>query len=124
MRKKQWPALTVLMDPMVCSTTLPASEYAACPRLDSFAIIHDMTAPAMAMGGKLESMTRERSHPLANAMMKPPKKVDNSCTNFPTWIQITCGGTLGKTADSGQKERLLCLTWRNEQYKLMKQNYL
>lgn len=38
----------------------------------------------MTMAGMHESRTRERSHPFTKAIMKPPKKVETSCMNFPT----------------------------------------
>jgi len=69
---------TVLMEPTVCSTTVPASAYAFCPRLDNLATVSDMTAPAMTIGGILDSMTSVKSHPLENAIAKPPTKVEMS----------------------------------------------
>lgn len=70
--------LTVLIDPTVCSTTFPASAYAAWPRVDNLDIVKDMVAPAITIGGMLDSMTSERSQPFVNATMKPPKKVETN----------------------------------------------
>lgn len=78
--------LTVLMEPTVWSTTDPASAYADCPRVDNFDIIKDIAAPARTMKGILQIMTSVKSHPLINAMTKPPKNVEISCINFPTLI--------------------------------------
>lgn len=75
---QDWLVLTVLMDPTVCSTTFPASAYAACPRLDNFDIKYDIIAPATMMGGILDSMTMDKSHPFINAITKPPKNVETS----------------------------------------------
>lgn len=77
-------ALTVLMDPTVCSTTVPASAYAACPRLEILAIVIDKAATAMTIGGIPDSVTSARRQPVVNATIKPPKKVASSCKNFPT----------------------------------------
>jgi len=77
-------ALTVLIAPSICSTTFPASPYFACMRVESLVITFETIAPAMAVGGMLESITRAKSHPFVNAMMKPPMKVERSCMNFPT----------------------------------------
>jgi hypothetical protein len=62
----------------------PASPYFACILLERFVMILDTIAPATATGGMLESMTSARSHPLTNAIMKPPKKVERSCMHMPT----------------------------------------
>ena len=72
------------MAPSVCSTTLPASPYFACMRVESLVISFDTIAPAIAIGGMLESITRAKRHPLTNAIMKPPMKVERSCMDFPT----------------------------------------
>ena len=72
------------MVPIVCSTMSPASPYFAWILLESFVIILDTIAPATTIGGMLESITSAKSHPLINAIMKPPKKVDNSCIYLPT----------------------------------------
>jgi hypothetical protein len=72
------------MAPRVCSTIFPASPYFACMRVESDVISHDTIAPATTIGGMLESITRAKSHPLTNAIMKPPTKVERSCMDFPT----------------------------------------
>jgi hypothetical protein len=46
-------------------------------------------APAITSRGMEDNMTRVSSHPLTNAMMKPPMNVDTSCINFPTCTNIT-----------------------------------
>lgn len=71
-------ALTILMAPRVCSTTSPASPYFACIWVESLILNFDIIAKATAIGGMLESITRARSHPLTNAIMKPPTKVERS----------------------------------------------
>ena len=43
-----------------------------------------MIAKEIAIGGMLESITRAKSHPLTNAIMKPPTKVERSCMDLPT----------------------------------------
>ena len=48
-------------------------------------IMRDMIPPAMTSGGIEDNMTRERSHPLVKAIINPPKNVDTSCKNFPTY---------------------------------------
>jgi hypothetical protein len=53
-------------------------------RVESLVISFDTIAPAIAIGGMLESITRAKSHPLTNAIMKPPIKVERSCMDFPT----------------------------------------
>lgn len=63
---------TVLMEPIVCATTVAASESAACfweARLPTSLI---MTTPAMTRGGIEDNIVRVRSHPLKNAIRKPP----------------------------------------------------
>ena len=77
-------ALTVLMAPRVCSTTFPASPYFACMWVESLILNLVMIAKEIAIGGMLESITRAKSHPLTNAIMKPPMKVERSCMDFPT----------------------------------------
>uniref|UniRef100_A0A2P2QTA8 Uncharacterized protein n=1 Tax=Rhizophora mucronata TaxID=61149 RepID=A0A2P2QTA8_RHIMU len=39
----------------------------------------------MTSSGMLANMTSVRSHPLINATINPPKNVDISCKNFPTF---------------------------------------
>lgn len=75
--------LTVLIDPMVCSTVSPASLYDVCLLLETLVRACAETALAIAINGSDVSMTRVRSHPLVNAMIKPPMKLDNSSTSFP-----------------------------------------
>jgi hypothetical protein len=53
-------------------------------RVESLVISLDTIAPAMAIGGMLESITRAKSHPFTNAIIKPPIKVERSCMDFPT----------------------------------------
>jgi hypothetical protein len=53
-------------------------------RVESLVITFETIAPAMAVGGMLESITRAKSHPLTNAIIKPPTKVERSCMDFPT----------------------------------------
>lgn len=53
-------------------------------RVETLVISLDTMAPAMAIGGMLESITRAKSHPLTNATIKPPTKVERSCMDFPT----------------------------------------
>lgn len=48
-------------------------------------ITRDMIPPAMTRGGIEDNMTKERSHPLVKAIINPPKNVDTSCKNFPTY---------------------------------------
>lgn len=76
--------LTVLMVPIVCSTIFPASPYFACVRVESLVNNLDTIAPATAIGGMLESKTRAKSHPLTNAITKPPKKLEKSSMHLPT----------------------------------------
>jgi hypothetical protein len=52
--------------------------------VESPVINFETIAPAMIIGGTVESITRAKSHPLVNAMMKPPMKVERSCMDFPT----------------------------------------
>jgi hypothetical protein len=54
----------------------------------------DITAPDATRRGIEDDRTRVRSHPLINAITKPPTKVEISCTNFPT-----CTNTLVKPQD-------------------------
>jgi hypothetical protein len=72
------------MVPIVCSTMSPASTYFARIRVEIFAILLDTITPVRTTGGILESKTSAKSHPLTNAIMKPPKKVDRSCMYLPT----------------------------------------
>jgi hypothetical protein len=46
----------------------------------------DMAPAEITTGGILDNMTRDRSEPLANAIMNPPRNVDISWRNFPTFI--------------------------------------
>lgn len=73
---------TVLMDPSVCSTADPASAYAFRPRLDNLDSKKYMIPKAMTIGGKLANMTRDKSQPLVNAIIKLPIKVETSCTKL------------------------------------------
>lgn len=70
--------LTVLIDPIVCSTIVPPSAYAIWPRLDIFDMTTDMIDPATTIGGMHDNITSERSHPLINAITKPLMKVETS----------------------------------------------
>jgi hypothetical protein len=72
------------MPPSVCSTTVPASVYFAWMREEILVLSFDTVAKAMVTGGIVESITRAKSHPLTNAIMKPPIKVERSCMKFPT----------------------------------------
>lgn len=72
------------MEPIVCSTTVAALAYAFCPRDAILDTTKDMIPPDITSGGIDDNMTSVRSHPLVNAMRKPPKNVDISCINFPT----------------------------------------
>lgn len=74
---------TVLMEPIVCSTTSPASLYDARPWLDILDSTFATIPAAATNGGMVESITRVRSQPLMNASTKPPKKVVTSCRNLP-----------------------------------------
>jgi hypothetical protein len=47
----------------------------------------DNPAPAITSRGMEDSMTRVRSQPLINDIIKPPMNVDTSCINFPTCIK-------------------------------------
>jgi hypothetical protein len=47
-------------------------------------MIHDIVAPAITIGGILDSITDDKSHPLVKATAKPPINVEVSCINFPT----------------------------------------
>jgi hypothetical protein len=44
-----------------------------------------MAAPAITIGGILDSITAAKSHPLEKATTNPPTNVAVSCKNFPTW---------------------------------------
>jgi hypothetical protein len=72
------------MAPRVCPTTFPASPYFACMWVESLILNFVMIAKEIAIGGMLESITRAKSHPLTNAIMKPPIKVERSCMDLPT----------------------------------------
>lgn len=82
--KNRLVALTVLMAPIVCSTTFPESPYFACMRVESFALNINKDAKATTIGGMLESITIAKFHPLTNAIMKPPTKVERNCMDLPT----------------------------------------
>jgi hypothetical protein len=71
------------MAPIVCSAMFPASPYFSCMRVEILVINLDTKAPATAIGGMHESSTSAKSHPLTNAIMKPPKKVERSCIHLP-----------------------------------------
>jgi len=51
-------------------------------------MIRAIAAPAVATSGTTDNMTTVRSHPLINAITKPPKKVAVSCRNLPTYLRI------------------------------------
>jgi len=80
---KDWH--TVRIEPIVRSTTVAASEYAACPRDANFANAKLIMEPEKTRGGIQDRRTRVRSQPLMNAMAIPPKKHATHCMNFPTW---------------------------------------
>jgi hypothetical protein len=48
-----------------------------------------MTAADATTGGILDNITRDKSQPLANAMIKPPRNVDTSWRNLPTLISAS-----------------------------------
>ena len=58
----------------------------------------DITAPDATRRGIEDDMTRAISHPLINAITKPPMNVVVSCKNFPT-----CTNTIFKPLDLVQR---------------------
>jgi hypothetical protein len=75
---------TVLMEPRVCSTTLPASPCVMRSLIEMSLMEFDAAAPTIKTVGMQDIMTKVRSHPLKKATRKPPINVTDSCRNFPT----------------------------------------
>lgn len=75
---------TVLIEPIVCSATVAATEYAVCSRDANLATSLCNIAPQMARGGIEDNSTTVSSHPLEKATIKPPKNAANCCIKFPT----------------------------------------
>lgn len=70
--------LTVLIEPIVCSTTIAAFAYAVCPFVAILEMNMVIKAPAATRKGMTDNITNVRSHPLINATTNPPMNVDIS----------------------------------------------